>query len=163
MIEIFYIILIYLLICKAWPFFLYPNYFKKSKIENYDSLKKLSFKLKGKSKAETLKNISNYMNKTYSGFNNMFKIKSLFTVFQIGDFKTDKILNKKQFLWCHNQNRLIKSILINTGQFNDHDIKIKRDYLRSFFIHQWLLIKVDEKNIKLDPFYKIFEVQSANS
>jgi hypothetical protein len=95
MIEIFYIILIYLLICKAWPFFLYPNYFKKSKIENYDSLKKLSFKLKGKSKAETLKNISNYMNKTYSGFNNMFKIKSLFTVFQIGDFKTDKILNKK--------------------------------------------------------------------
>ncbi len=148
MIQIFYIILIYLLICKAWPFFLYPNYFKK---------------LKGKNKIETLENISNYMNKIYSGFDNMFKMKSLFTVFQIGDFNTDKILNKKQFLWCHNQNRLIKSILINTGQFDENEIKIQRNYLWSFFIHQWLLINVEEKKIKIDPFYRIFEVTSANS
>ena len=162
MIVILYVLLVYILFCKVWPYFLYPNYFKKSKIEDYDNIKKLASKLKNKNKIETLKNVSNYMNETYFSYERVFQIKSILTLFNIGDFDTKNILNKKQFLWCHNQNRLFKSILVNTDLFNEKEIKIEKRYFKSFFIHQWLSVNVGEKIIKIDPYYKIFEIKLTN-
>jgi len=162
MIVILYVLLVYILFCKVWPYFLYPNYFKKSKIEDYDNIKKLASKLKNKNKIETLKNVSNYMNETYFSYEKVFQIKSILTLFNIGDFDTQNILNKKQFLWCHNQNRLFKSILVNTDLFEENEIEIEKRYFKSFFIHQWLSINIGRKIIKIDPYYKIFEINLIN-
>ncbi|MFH0856618.1 MAG: hypothetical protein V1860_01840 [bacterium] len=156
--QIIYIIAFYLITCKILPYFLYPNYFKKSKVENYDKLKKLSAKLKASNKTHTIKNVYDYITNTYSGDTQKFKIKNLRTILFFGDFSTTDILDKKQFLWCHNQNRLFKSILINTGLFKEEEIIIKKRLFMSFFIHQWLYFKLEDKEIIADPFYKIFKV-----
>lgn len=161
--EIIYFILfaflIYILFCKIWPYFLYPNYFKKSKIENYSDLKKIALSLKSSNKEQTIRNVYNYMTKIYSGNVNVLNLKNLFTVFNMGDFSTREILNNPQFLWCHNQNRLFKSILVNTNQFSENKIIIKKRYFISFFIHQWIYIKLQNKEFIIDPYYLKFDVK----
>ncbi|MDH3353074.1 MAG: hypothetical protein OEL87_01380 [Nanoarchaeota archaeon] len=157
------ILFFYALICKAWPYFLYPNYAKKSKIETYPELRKLALKIKRKDKLSTIKTAYNYMSKTYSGHAEQFRPKSLLTIFHLGDFNTKSILNKKQFLWCHNQNRLLKSILINTELFTPDEIVIKKHFFKSFFIHQWVVISLKNQKIKIDPFYNILEVVKKQS
>ncbi|MFA5917301.1 MAG: hypothetical protein WC850_03665 [Candidatus Gracilibacteria bacterium] len=152
-----YIFSSYLLFCKLLPYFVYPNYFKKSKIENYLELIQLSSELKGKNKIETIENIYEYFKNTYSGKNKVLKLKNLLTVLYIGDFKTNNILSKKVFLWCHTQNRLFKSILVNTKMFKESEIITQKRYFISIFIHQWLYIKLEDKEVKIDPYFGIFE------
>ncbi|TSD01463.1 MAG: hypothetical protein Athens071425_406 [Parcubacteria group bacterium Athens0714_25] len=158
----FYLLLIYIIFCKVWPYFFYPNYLKKSKIENYPELKELSSKLTGNSKLQTVENVYEYMRQTYSGNDDVLKIENLLSVFNFGDFSTKGILDKKIFLWCHGQNRLLKSVLINTGLFKDDDITIQKRLFTSFFIHQWLVINIDDKKIKVDPYYNIFNKELVN-
>jgi hypothetical protein len=148
----------YILFCKAWPYFLYPNYFRKSKIESYPELKELASSLKSGDKLQTLKNVYVYMCSTYTGYSEIWKIPNLLTVFELGDFPTKEILNKKQFLWCHTQNRLFKSILVNTGEFSEGEIKIKKLLLRSFFIHQWLSFDINGETITVDPHCGVLEI-----
>ena len=152
----FCLIIIYLIFCKLWPYFLYPNYLKKSKIENYPKLVKLALKLKGNDNLQTIENVYSYMQQTYSGDGEAWRLKSLLSIFWLGDFSTEKILSKKQFLWCHSQNRLFKSILVNTGLFKKDEIVVRKRFFTSFFIHQWLVVKVDGREIVVDPYYNIF-------
>ena len=159
----FYLLIIYVVFCKLWPYCFYPNYLRKSKIENYPELIELSSKLRGNNKLETIENVYGYMQQTYSGNDDILKLRNLLSVFNLGDFSTKSILNKKIFLWCHNQNRLFKSFLVNSGLFNENDIVIQKRLFTSFFIHQWLVIGIDDKKIKVDPYYNIFNNESANS
>lgn len=152
-----YIFSSYLLFCKLLPYFVYPNYFKKSKIENYLELIQLSSELKWKNKIETIENIYEYFKNTYSWKNKVLKLKNLLTVLYIWDFKTNNILSKKVFLWCHTQNRLFKSILVNTKMFKESEIITQKRYFISIFIHQWLYIKLEDKEVKIDPYFWIFE------
>lgn len=154
--TLFYFLLIYIIFCKIWPYFFYPNYLRKSKIENYSELRELSSKLRGDSKLQTVENVYGYMQKTYSGNDDVLKPRNLLSVFSLGDFSTKNILNKKIFLWCHSQNRLFKSILVNTGIFQENDIAVQRRLFTSFFIHQWLVMNIDGKKIEIDPYYDIF-------
>ena len=153
-----YVLAAYLLFCKLWPFVLYPNYLFKSEIEQYPELKELAERLKREDKFETIKNVYAYMQDTYSGHREVLRMGSLLSVFKLGDFSTNNIINEKQFLWCHTQNRVMKSILVNTGQFNENDIVIKRVYLKSCFIHQWFSIEDDGKVITIDPYYGLFQI-----
>lgn len=157
--AILYLFAAYILLCKLWPYFLYPNYFLKSKVERYPELVELSLNLRGADALQTAENAYAYMQRTYSGYTDAFKIRSLLTVFQLGDFSTNDFLNKKQFLWCHTQNRLLKSILVNTGHFKESDVVIKRKLFFIFFIHQWILLEVNGKKIKIDPHCGIFEIR----
>ena len=127
------IVLTYVLLCKIWPYFMYPNYFKRSRIESYAELKKLSLNLKNEDRLRTIENVYRYMQEIYTGHNAVWKTKSLLSVFKLGDFPTDEILYKQQFLWCHNQNRIFKSILVNTGLFADEEIHIEKRLFTSFF------------------------------
>jgi hypothetical protein len=102
------------------------------------------------------------MQQTYSGNNDVLKVKNLLSVFNFGDFSTKSILNKKIFLWCHNQNRLFKSFLVNTGLFNENDVVIQKRLFTSFFIHQRLEIDIDDKKIEIDPYYNIFNLELIN-
>ena len=100
------------------------------------------------------------MRQTYTGHSKVLKIKNLLSIFKLGDFSTKEILNKKQFLWCHTQNRLFKSILINTGSFGKDEIAIQKNLFRSFFIHQWLSFELNDKKVLVDPYYEVFEITS---
>lgn len=154
-----YLVAVYVIFCKILPFCFYPNYLRKSRVENYPDLKNLSLRLKGDDQLQTIKNIWDYMQQTYSGSDEVLNINNLLSVFLLGDFSTDKILNKKQFLWCHSQNRLFKSILLNTGKFKEEDVVIQRKIFASFFIHQWLVVNIEGKKVKMDPYYNLFNVE----
>ncbi|MBI5457772.1 hypothetical protein HY971_03545 [Candidatus Kaiserbacteria bacterium] len=156
-VAILYLFATYILFCKLWPYFLYPNYFLRSRIERYPELVELSSKLRGADALQTARNAYAYMRRTYTGYTDAFRIRSLLTVFQFGDFSTRELLNKKQFLWCHTQNRLLKSILVNTGDFSEGEVAIKRTFFPIFFIHQWISLEVNGKKIKIDPHCGIFE------
>src|SRR3989344_634448 len=147
----------YILFCKAWPYFLYPNYFRKSKVEDYPELKKLASELKGADTRQTIENVYAYMQRTYTGFSEIWKIKSLLSVFQFGDFSTRDILGKRQFLWCHTQNRLFKSILVHTGSLPESAITIRNTLFASFFIHQWISIELSGQRITIDPHCGIYK------
>jgi len=153
-----YILAAYILFCKVWPYVLYPNYLRKSRVETYPELRELATRLRGEDKTHTLRNVYAYMQETYTGYGEILKINSLLTVFQFGDFSTNKILHRKQFLWCHTQNRLFKSILVNTGLFREDEIVVQRSIWSSFFIHQWICIDIGGRKIEIDPHYHLLEV-----
>ncbi|MEK7601407.1 MAG: hypothetical protein AAB480_02655 [Patescibacteria group bacterium] len=158
-VPVLYTLAIYLLFAKVWPYCLYPNYFLPSKIEQYPELTGLASGLRGNDKLQTVENVYAYIQRTYTGHADVFKIKSALSVFKLGDFSTKELPNKKQFLWCHTQNRLLKSILVNTGAFQESEILIQRRLFFSLFIHQWLALDVEGKKMKIDPYYGIFEVR----
>jgi len=156
------IFIVYIISCKVLPFVLYPNYLFKSKIETYPEVKDLALSLKGEEDLQTVKNAYDYMLRQYGGNDSVIKfgvlIKGLKDLFYIGDFPTGGILNQKQFLWCHGQNRILKSLLVNTGIFDEASVKIEKRFFSSFFIHQWVVVSLGDKKVKMDPYYKIFEV-----
>ncbi len=94
---IFIIILLYILFCKVWPYFLYPNYLSRSRVESYREIRDLAKKLKGKTQYKTLSNINVYLAKNFDGINKMFRLKSFKSVFWFGDFSTKKLLIKNNF------------------------------------------------------------------
>ncbi len=153
-----YIFLTYIFVFKLLPYFLYPNYFRKAKTEDYSQLKILALSLKGQDRLTTAKNVYDYMTKTYSGCGKVYKFKNLATLFRVSDFNTDKILNNHQFLFCHSQNRLLKSILVNTGMFKGDDIQIKIEWLKHIYIHQFIMLNLNDSEIKVDPFYHVIEI-----
>lgn len=157
---VLYVLAAYLLFCKAWPYFLYPNYFWKSKIEQYLELRELAATLTDVDRLKTVENVYAYMRRTYSGYGEDRRVTSLLSVFEIGDFSTRSILHKKRFLWCHTQNRLFKSILVNTGKCSADEVKIKRLFLRSVYMHQWISIGLDGKTSTIDLFYGVFETRA---
>jgi hypothetical protein len=148
----------YILICKVWPFVLYPNYLRKSKIEEYTELRELASRLKSADKFQAIENVYAYMQSMYAGHEHVREPRSLLSLLQLGDFSTHKVLNNRQFLWCHTQNRLLKSILVNTGMFREDEIIIERELWGSIFIHQWVSIELNGKRIKMDPYYGVFEI-----
>jgi hypothetical protein len=156
MIYLFSILAAYLLFCKAWPYFLYPNYFRTGRVETYTELTDLARGLRGADRIQTLENVYGYMQRTYAGSNDVRALKSLVSLFHTGDFSTRKLLNVPQFLWCHTQNRLMKSLLVNTGMFDEDDIQIHRRFFRTFFIHQWICVNVEDRTVMADPYYNVF-------
>jgi hypothetical protein len=161
-----YIIILYLLLLKVLPFVLYPNYLLPGKVEKYPSLVKLSMELRGKDKKETLENVFRYLRKYHHSEDKIWKWESLATLFWISDFSTQSMLEKKCFLWCHTQNRLLKSLLVNSKIFKESEIKIGRMFFYnpdppyrgiSIYIHQYALVEIDKTVFKADPFYNIFE------
>lgn len=159
-IIVFYLLVAYIIFCKVWPYCFYPNYLMKSRIENYTELIRVASKLKNIDKLQTIENVYKYMQQTYVGHNAVLKIRNLLSVFKLGDFSTKEILDQKQFLWCHTQNRLFKSILVNTGTFKENEILIQKSLWDSFFIHQRLFFKLNGKRIIVDPYYGMFETRS---
>lgn len=161
-----YIFISYILFFKVLPFVLYPNYLLPGKIERYLALVQLARSLRGKDKKETLENVFQYLRKYHRSEKTIWKWENLATLFWIGDFSTKPMLRKKCFLWCHTQNRLLKSLLVNSGIFDESEIKIGRMFFLnskfpyqgiSVFIHQYLLIYINGTIFKIDSFYDIFE------
>lgn len=164
---VLYGILLYLFFCKVVPFLLYPNYLRPGRVERYPALVDLARKLRGADREETLRNAYTYLREYHPSNHIIWKWESLKSLFLIGDFSTEPYLGKLSFLWCHTQNRLLKSLLVNSGHFEERDIRIGRMFFRnhnsptfgfSVFIHQYALVDIGNKTVKADPFYGVFQI-----
>ena len=61
------------------------------------------------------------------------------------------------FLPCTGQNFLLRTLLVRSGRFSESDIKVRTVPL-NFFIHQYLLVKVDGAWIPVDPWASFLKV-----
>ena len=164
---LFSLFLLYVLLLKVLPFVLYPNYLRSGKVERYPALVERARKLRGLNREETLRNAFTYLREYHPSDHAIWKWESLKSLLLIGDFSTEPYLGKPSFLWCHTQNRLLKSLLVNSGHFREDEVRIGRMFFRnlnspafglSIFIHQYVLVDIDDRTtVKADPFYGIFE------
>jgi len=161
-----YAIILYILLLKVLPFTLYPNYMLQGKVERYPAIVALAMELRGKDKRETLENVFAYLREHHASEKKIWNRNNLSTLLLIGDFSTEPYLNRDCFLWCHTQNRVLKSILVNSGMFTVNQVSIGRMYFLnrnlptfgfSLFIHQYALADVGDTIMKADPFYDILE------
>ena len=144
------IISLWFVLAIIFPFILFPNYLIKPKISYSPKIKGIVFKLRSKNKNQTLKNIYSYIVDNYCN-KRWYRIFFLHKMFF---WNTNKLLSRKQFLWCHSQNKILIDLLINSGQFKREDIKIKWVLSRNLTIHQYLIVN---SRIKIDSFYRMFE------
>ena len=153
------ILIIRILLGTIIPLFLFPNHhIIKTRLQSTKEIKKLANKLKKKTKQETLKNIFKFMITNYGKDNEITKRLKLFFFYpKLFCYNTNKQLSKKQFLACHQQNNVLKTLLLNTNQFKKQDIQDKTHIQPYLIVHQYLLIKTNKGTYKVDPFFKIFK------
>jgi hypothetical protein len=145
------------------PYILLPNFLFKQKLENNSEIFKLSRKLRQKSEIKTLKKVYNFVTNHFQDYEFEFDIKHLnrfYELFELHDYKVRKLilLHRKKFLWCYAQNKVLFTILRHTGQFNSREVRIKVCLSPHFTIHQYLLVKIGNRKIRVDPFYHKFKV-----
>lgn len=137
------------------PFFIIPNLTFINKIPENKRLKKFAKKFKERNKEKTIKNVFNWLIKNYKGKEERHKV-SLFAP-KVFMHNIEKIIKRKQFLHCHVQNRVLMTLLINTGQFCEKDFEKKLEITNFGVIHQYLIIKINNEKFKVDPFMRILE------
>ena len=151
------IIFLWILLGIVITFIIFPNYLFKPKIKTTKKIKQVANKLKDKNPQKTLKKIYNFIIKNHYGISKSAKNK----IFYLGRlFKNDveENLENKIYLFCHAQNLMLNTLLINTKQFEEKDIKVKWFIDYTLIIHQYLLVSMGNKKVKLDPFYRIYKV-----
>jgi hypothetical protein len=120
-------------------------------VEKIDILAK---KLSKGSREAVLKRVYAHVKSIYLGKGNSYNLRN---ILKLRDFKTEKILKKKEFFFCHTQNRVLIDLLIATKKFKIKDIKIRKELFKHLYIHQYIEVDLKNKKFKLDPFYKIFQ------
>jgi hypothetical protein len=149
------VILIWLLIAFLIPFLIIPNFIVfKEKIHKTKKIKSLANKLKAKSKLQTLKNTYKYVIKNYTGEDEKLKLLQIQKWFKN---KPEKLLERAQFLPCHIQNFLIRTLLINTGQFKKSNFNTVPTISPFLTAHQYLIVKIQDQDYKVDPFFKVLK------
>ncbi|MCR4285192.1 MAG: hypothetical protein NUV97_04080 [archaeon] len=146
---VFYFFLFFVL-----PLILLPGFIGKREIEKSPKLSLIAKKLRGRNKEETLKNVFNYVQKTYSS-ERPFLLILLHKHFYR---RITRLIGKKQFLPCHIPSLVLITLLVNTGQFSKEDLKRKTQMSLFGFIHQYYLIKIGRIIFKADPFYNILRL-----
>ncbi len=132
-----------------------PNQMFETKIQRTKRIKTLANKLKSKDELETLKNVYSYVIKNYIGDKEKFKLLIVPRLFR---YNLDKILDRKNyFIACHIQNKIIITLLINSGQFKREDMEKKHNITNWLTIHQYLIVRIGIKKYKVDPFYHVFK------
>lgn len=152
------LVVIWVLFGIVLPYIFLPNFLFKERLRKSKSIKKIVRNLKSPNKEETLKNIYHYANKYFKG--NPYQYYHLDGLFKLQNYPINRLLflHKKEFFWCYTQIKVIANLLINTGQFLRKDIKIEKTLSMPFFtLHQYLIVKIGKKKIKVDPFYNIFK------
>ena len=69
----------------------------------------------------------------------------------------EKLLKKSQFLPCCVQNLIVRTILVNTGQFKNSDIKSMAMITKKITAHQYLTVKIDNQKYKVDAYFRILK------
>lgn len=147
------IIVIYVFLGFILPLIVVPNlYLIRTPVQKTEKLRKFAKKLKGITKEKTLKNCFDYVTRTYYGKEQRWFVVTLIHKLFIQD--VEKIIEKRQFLQCHMQNRVLMTLLINTGQFSEKDFERKITMSIYGIVHQYLIIKTENKKYFADAFWK---------
>lgn len=150
LVSIFTIVAIYLALVFLIPSLFFPNFLLiKPKAILTNKIKRIAKKLKAKTKEETSKKVFDYVANEYSSE----KYKLLILPYKHFYHNPDKFVDKKQFLPCHVQGLVFRTLLLATGQFSEDDLKKKITMTSFGVIHQYYLIKIKNKTFKADPFF----------
>ena len=137
------------------PLLTIPNFTKfKGKIQRTKKVKLIANKLKAKSKEQTLRNIFKYVTKKYLSEEEQVK---LIIVPKWFYNNPEELLKKSQFLPCCVQNLIVRTLLVNTRQFKNSDIKSIAMITKKLTAHQYLTVKIDKQKYKVDPYFKILK------
>ena len=148
------VLIIWFLFGTIIPYLLLAWYLRTSRISKSEELLRISKKLKKSDKEKTLKNVYKYIVNNYEG--DSYQLNPL-NLLQLRNFTLKEMLKKRKFLWCYSHIKLLYGLLVSTGQFSRKDIKIKWEISRHLAIHQYSIIKIEDKKYRIDPFYKIFK------
>ncbi len=137
------------------PFLTIPNFVKfNGNVQRTKNVKSIANKLKTKTKEQTLRNIFKYVTKKYTSYEDQFQLAIVPKWFYNNP---EKLLKKSQFLPCCVQNLVIRTLLVNTGQFKNSDIKSMAMITKKLTAHQYLTIKVDNQKYKVDAYFRILK------
>tara|TARA_Y100000296_G_C5143828_1_gene242552 strand:- start:847 stop:1251 length:405 start_codon:yes stop_codon:yes gene_type:complete len=129
-------------------------------IQKTEKLQEIVEGLKSENKEKTLENVFNYVQIKY-GESKGYKLFILLN----RHFYTDveKFVNKEQYLPCHVQSLTLKTLLINTGQFQEEDFEKKIIMMHFGIIHTYYIVTVDDKRFKADTYYGILDKLEINN
>jgi hypothetical protein len=65
-------------------------------------------------------------------------------------YNPNKIIKQKGFAYCHIQNLMLKTILIESGRFKPEQIQTKTT-ISSITTHQYMILTINNKKLHLDP------------
>lgn len=147
--TILIIILLYFLVAFLIPIFILPNYllFKpKHKITN-PRLKQVIKKLnKIKNKEKFAKAAFLYVTRNYHPSD---PITFLFHLPKLFWHNQNKIIESPGFAYCHVQNLMLKTILLESKRFKQPEIKTKINF--TTVLHQYLQVKIKNNWVEMDP------------
>ncbi len=136
----------------------FPNLFRKKKIpKKLPLIMELEIKKlkKTKSKLACLKHAFNFVKNNVQPGNKLF-FRNLRRSFVNDIFKLWDYIKKDGFLYCTQQNYLIRILLIKSGKFKEKDIALITYIRKKFFIHQYMQIKINNKWIDVDVWFAHF-------
>lgn len=153
--------LIWCLFAIIIPAIYLPNFLFKERIETNKEIAKIAKKIKKPTKTKTLQEAYHFVNRHFEDYEKEFDLKHLdrfYELFELHNYKVKRLLrfHNKKFMWCYAQVKVLLSLLKNTGKFKESDLKVKMTLSPHFTIHQYAIIKIGNKKIKVDPFYRIF-------
>lgn len=136
-------------------YFILPDQFRETPIQRTRAIRNLARSLKRKTKEQTLRVVYQYINSRYVGVEHLLRALILRNQFTTN---VEKLLGKKKgaFASCHAQNKLIITLLLNTGQFKREDIERKNYFTLFLTIHQYLLVHISDTTYYVDPWYNEF-------
>jgi hypothetical protein len=103
------------------------------------------------------KDDTDFLQKSYAYITQKYTGSRLKTVTQFWQAFGDVYKKDPGFLPCTGQNFLLRTLLVKSGRFQENDIRIKTVPL-NFFIHQYLLVRVDGAWIPVDPWASFLKV-----
>jgi len=148
------IVLIYLFLVFLVPLLFFPGFLKEVEVQKTEKLKEIAEGLRTEEREKTLENIFNYVQVKYSES----KGYKLFILLN-RHFYTDveKFIDKEQYLPCHVQSLILKTLLINTGQFQEEDFEKKIKITPFGIIHTYYIVTIDDKRFYADTYYGVLE------
>ncbi len=147
------IISIYLCLVFLIPLLFFPGFLRDVEIQKTENLRQIAEQFKAEEKEETMKNVFDFVDEKY--------LESRYKLFILLNrhFYTDveKIMDKEQYTPCHVQSLIVRTLLINTGQFQEENFEKKIIMMPWGTIHRYDFIKINNKTFKSDPYYGILE------
>ena len=152
--TIIIIFLIYLSLVFIIPFLTFPGFLFEIKAKKTNNFKKFASKFKAHKKEQTLRNVFKFIRSKYekSDYKMYVLLQRHFYI------NVEKLLKLKGgYRPCHVQCLILKTLLINTGQFQEKDFHKKIIMTHWGTIHKLYLIEVGNSLFEVDPYFNIFK------
>ncbi|OGJ65409.1 hypothetical protein A3F36_04835 [Candidatus Peribacteria bacterium RIFCSPHIGHO2_12_FULL_55_11] len=107
-----------------------------------------------RSKEECLRKAYDILTQKYYGN----RLKTLTRIYELAPRSPQAMWQRDGFLHCTNFNRLLRALLLESGQFKENDIKICWTLLWGISPHQYMKIRLDDRMINVDLWAKSYGI-----